>query len=262
MSLPQRHDRRLTHSRLACAKSCLNPATGQPSRTWTLAGRRDKVVRLPDGRLAILEYKTAGEDLAPEADYWKRLLMDSQVSTYWLAALDAGLDVQTVLYDVTRKPSLRPSQIPVLDEGGLKVVVDAAGARVFNRDGKPRQSASSADGYVLLSRTETPEEYGARLTDGIASRPDWYFARREIPRLPSDLEEARYELWAWGRILRECEKSGRWPRSTHSCNGFGRCGCWELCTGGFDPAQGAVPEGWMQVDDVHQELSDEGGQQA
>jgi hypothetical protein len=234
-----------------------NPATGQPSRTWTLAGRRDKVVRLSGGRLAILEYKTMSQDLAPEGDYWKRLLMDSQVSLYWLAALDADLPVETVLYDVTRKPSIRPSQIPLLDEAGLKVVQDASGVRVLNKDGKPRQSALTADGYVLVSRTETPEEFGERLTADIGARPEWYFARREIPRLPADLEEARYELWAWGRILRECERSGHWPRNTQSCNGFGRCACWNLCTGAFDPGDGVVPDGWQQVDDVHQELVEE-----
>ena len=234
-----------------------NPATGQPSRTWTLAGRRDKVVRLPDTRLAILEYKTSSQDLSPDGDFWRRLQMDSQVSIYWLAALDGGLDVQTVLYDVTRKPSIRPSQIPVLDEAGLKIVRDPAGIRVVNKDGKPRQSASAADGYRLLTRTETPEEFGTRLTADIGERPDYYFARREIPRLPADLDEARYELWAWGRILRECERNGRWPRNTGACNGFGRCACWDLCTGGFDPADGAVPDGWQQVEDVHQELLEE-----
>jgi hypothetical protein len=231
-----------------------NPASGQSSRTWTLAGRRDKVVTLPDGRLAILECKTTSEDLSPDGEFWKRLLMDSQVSIYWLAALDAGLDVQTVLYDVTRKPSIRPAQIAVLDQDGLKIVFDGAGNRVLNKDGKPRQSASFPDGYRLQTRTESAAEFGARLGTDLAQQPERYFARREIPRLPRDLEEARYELWAWGRILRECERSGHWPRNTAACNGFGRCACWDLCTGGFDPADGAVPEGWTQLDDVHQEL--------
>ena len=231
-----------------------NPRTGRPSRTWRLAGKRDKVVRLPDGRLAILEYKTAGEDIDPAADYWLRLRMDSQVSIYWLAALDASLRVETVLYDVTRKPTIRPRQVPILDEAGNKIVTDAEGARVFGKSGKPRQTASAKDGYTLLARLEDAREFGGRLTQDMGDRPGYYFARREIPRIESDLLDARHELWQMGKILRECERHGRWPRNTDACMGFGRCVCWDLCTGGFDPAEGIVLEGWTQVDDVHQEL--------
>lgn len=234
-----------------------NPRTGRTSRTWTLAGKRDKLVRLADGRVAILEYKTTAGDIAPDSDYWKRLLMDAQVSIYWLAAEDAGIHVDTVLYDVTRKPSIRPRQIPLLDADGLKVVLDAQSMRVLKKDGKPRQSASTADGYRLQTRPETPEEFGERLTEDIAEQPDKYFSRREIPRLQSDLDEARYELWQYGRILAECQRNNRWPRNTGACNGFGRCTCWGLCTGGFDLAEGVVPEGWSQTDDVHQELVEE-----
>jgi len=232
----------------------VNPHTGRPSRTWRLAGKRDRIVRLPDGRLAILEYKTASEDLAPESDLWKRLLIDSQISLYWLAARDAGLAVETVLYDVTRKPTIAPCQIPVLDADGNKIVLDESGARVFNQNGTPRQSSDAKRGWRMLTDIESPRQFGERLTADIAERPDYYFARREIPRLQGDLDEARYELWAWGKILRDCERYGRWPRNTGACNGFGRCVCWDLCTGGFDPADGIVPEGWMQVEDVHQEL--------
>ena len=236
-----------------------NHVSGRTSRTWTLAGKRDRVSWLPDRRLAIVEYKTTSSDLDPGSDYWKRLIIDSQVSLYWLSALDSGLDVQTVIYDVARKPVIRPRQIPMLDEEGNKIVFDIAGNRVFKKDGKPRQSASVKDGYTLRTRMETPEEYGERFTSDIVERPDYYFARREIPRLPSDIEEARFELWQWGKILRDCERYGRWPRNTSACNGFGRCACWDLCTGGFDPADGVVPEGWIQVGDVHQELLTEEG---
>lgn len=232
----------------------VNPETGRSSRTWTVAGKRDKIVRLPGDRLAVLEYKTTSDDIDPASDYWLRLRMDSQVSIYWLAAVDAGLPVETVLYDVTRKPTIRPRQVPTLDEDGVKIVVDAAGGRIFNANGKPRLSASSKDGWTLLSRPETPLEFGARLTEDLGFRSEFYFARKEIPRLESDLDEARFELWQMGKMLRDCERHGRWPRNTDACMGFGRCVCWDLCTDGFDPAEGVVPEGWKQVDDVHQEL--------
>ncbi|HUT56321.1 MAG TPA: PD-(D/E)XK nuclease family protein [Phycisphaerae bacterium] len=234
-----------------------NPATGHPSRTWVLAGKRDKIARLPvpDGRLALIEYKTTSDDLDPTGDYWLRLRMDMQVSVYWLSAHDDGIEIETALFDATRKPAIRPRNVPLLDENWFKVVLDdATGDRVFKKNGEPRLSA--ADGMTLQTRRERPEEFGARLTADIMDRPDYYFARQEVPRLSGDLEDARYELWQMGRLLADCERYGRWPRNTNACISYGRCPCWGLCTGGFDPADGILPEGWKQVADVHPELSD------
>ena len=85
----------------------INPATGRTSRTFHLAGKIDGIVRLSDGRIAIIEYKTSGEDVSPESAYWLRLRYDGQISMYVLAARAIGYDVETVLYDVTRKPTIR-----------------------------------------------------------------------------------------------------------------------------------------------------------
>jgi len=50
----------------------------------------------------------------------------------------------------------------VRDDDGLKIVTDdETGERVVNANGKPRQSAGP--GMTLATRTETAEEYGARL---------------------------------------------------------------------------------------------------
>ncbi|MCE5280303.1 MAG: PD-(D/E)XK nuclease family protein [Planctomycetaceae bacterium] len=85
----------------------VDPATQLVSELFSLAGKIDAIVRMDDGRLALLEYKTAGEDIGPNSDYWQRLHADSQLSLYILAARAAGYDVSTCLYDVTRKPTIR-----------------------------------------------------------------------------------------------------------------------------------------------------------
>jgi hypothetical protein len=234
----------------------VNPASGRSSRTYTLAGKIDKIVRLPDGRIAVMEHKTTGDDLAPESDYWRRLRIDSQISVYMLGARSLGFEAETVLYDVARKPTTSPRSIPVLDADGLKIVVDANGERVRTKDGKRwRQSGDAAEGLTLQSRPETAAEYGDRLTTDIAARPDWYYARREIPRLHSDLDEARHDLWHTAQIIHECHLGCRWPKNTSACIGFGRCGFFDLCTTGFDPATMPLPEGFKIVTDRHQELT-------
>lgn len=132
----------------------IDPETGWTSDRYMLAGKLDAVGRLDDGRLVVVEYKTAGEDINVEAEYWSRLRLDPQISIYVLALrwlfecreVEGFIEpqpVNTIIYDVTRKPTIAPRQIPVLDENGCKVVLDQAGQRVMNKAGTPRQSAST-----------------------------------------------------------------------------------------------------------------------
>jgi len=233
-----------------------NPDTGLPSRTFTVAMKADVIVTLHDSRLALMEHKTTSEDIAPDSDYWKRLRIDAQISTYMLGARHNGYDVQTVVYDVLRKPLLRPKQVPMLDDQGLKIVRDAAtGERLFKKDGNPRLSAEA--GMKLDVRGEEPHEYQARLMDDIYSRPDYYYARREIPRIKSDLEDAQRDLWNVAKLIRESQLNNWWPRNDHACKGFGTCPYFRLCVEGYDPKTGEVPDGFEFVSELHPELKGE-----
>lgn len=240
----------------------LHVTTGKPSRTWALAGKIDGIARLADGRLAIVEHKTCSEDISPASDYWPRLRIDSQISQYYLAALALGYDVETVIYDVVSKPQHKPGSVPVLDEGGLKQVVDMrTGERVRNGNGTWKQSIGDKNTQAMLTRSESPDEYGDRVFEAVKAEPDKYFQRQEIVRLPYDLEEYRYEVWEMGKIIRDCERFGRWPRNTQACKGFGKCVYFDICTGCWDVNDPdftrALPDGFVVSDVVHEELSDE-----
>lgn len=191
----------------------VNPDTKALSRTFTLAGKIDGIVRLPDGRLAVLEYKTSGEDIGVDSDYWLRLRCDPQISQYALAARALGYDVATVLYDVTRKPTIR------------------------------------------LRKNETPEEYSARLLIDIGDRPDYYFARREVPRLEDELAEFQSELWQQANQLRESQRRNRWFRnvSKMSC---GYCQFAPLCLNSVNVKPDVPPPGYECLASVHPELGD------
>lgn len=230
-----------------------NPETGFATPTFVLAGKIDRIVRLPDGRLAVKESKTCSDDLAPDSDYWRRLRIDQQISLYYDAAQRLGYDVKTVLYDVTRKPTIEPLSVAVLDPDGVKIVLDAAGNRVRNKDGKSwRQSGDAAQGWTLQTRRQTPAEYGERLTDDIAARPDFYFARQEIPRLDADLAEWKQELWDQQLTLRRCQKMGCWYRNTAACISPFRCEFLDVCHNGLTGSE--VPAGFVKVENVHPEL--------
>lgn len=210
------------------------PLTG--SRTFQVAGKIDGLCELHDGRLALKEDKTTSESVAPDSDYWLRLRFNSQLMQYVLASRAMGWDVATIIYDVVRKPAIEPKQIPVLDDAGKKIVNDANGNRVFKKDGEPRESGDSAKGYTLLQRIETPEEFSKRLFEDTAARPDFYFARREVPIIEQDLAEFEAQRLTLSRMILHCRQAEKkleradqaWPRNVDKMN-CGGCAYQSFC---------------------------------
>ena len=149
------------------------------SRTFESAGKIDGLAVMHDGRLALVEHKTAGCDIAPDSDYWLRLRGNAQVMQYILAARALGWDVALVIYDVARKPSIRQKQ------------------------------------------GETPEQFGDRLAADTKERPEFYFARREVPILEDDLAEFEIQRQVLARQILACRGESRrarrpehgWPRN-------------------------------------------------
>lgn len=234
----------------------INPESGRSSRTFDLAGKIDNIIRRTDsGRIGIRDHKFIGQDLAPESDYWRKLKIDQQMSIYFDAADHLGHRPDFIELDAIRKPTISPKGIPLTDEQGVKVVLDRDGNRVRTKDGKKwRESGLAEEGYTLQTRPETPEEFGERLRQDIGERPDFYFARREFARLDAEREEAAFDLWQTGEIIRECAAKDRWPRNTGHCFGFGRCQFFNLCTGGFKPETDELPEEFERVANPHREL--------
>lgn len=212
----------------------LNPQTNAPTTVWDLAGVIDRIVKLKDGRLALMEHKTTSRDFSPGADYWVALHLDQQLSIYVIAARTLGFDIQTILYDVTRRPMMRPYKATPEEN------------RKYKKDGTLYANQREVD--------ETPEEFAKRVADDIAERPDHYFARIEIARLDRDLEECSWELWQQQLAIREAQKSGRWYRNPNSCFGnYGACEYLSICQTGLN--NGDIPSGFTVSDDTHPELA-------
>lgn len=224
-----------------------NPATGAASHLWRMGGKIDRIYRLPSGSLAIQDYKTANEDIGPEADLWLRLSLDQQMGIYVMAARELGHDVQTILYDVTRRPMQRPQL--ATPEAERKYTQKATKLA----DGTIRPAGSLYAGQ--RDRDETPEEFAARVAEAMRAEPAKYFARHEIARLDSDLDETRAEIWQQQRAIREMQLSGDWYRNPGSCVSPYRCPYLAIC--GRDPKRLAenVPDGYRLLADVHPELS-------
>jgi len=190
------------------------------SRKFDAAGKLDGLGVMPDGTQVLVEHKTCGQNIGTDSDYWLRLRANPQLFQYVGAARRSGWNIREVIYDVVRKPSIRPRQVPLLDDQGLKVVRDdTTGERVMNKDGKsPRQSAGK--GMTLESREESPEEFGERLFQDTLERPEFYFQRRMVAILDDDVAEFEAQRVQVARMIldrRRQEKEGMreraWPRN-------------------------------------------------
>ena len=211
----------------------VNPETSGTSRTFIEAGKIDGILRKRDtGRYLVLEHKTTSEDIEPGSNYWLRLDMDTQCSKYVLALRAMNLETGNLLYDVIHKPASKPHQLPVLDGDGVKVVLDANGERVKTLNGKKwRESGDTEKGYVLQTVQETPEQYGARLTEEIASNTMRYFGQRETPRLDTQLLDYMSDAWQLSQEILNRRHCKSWPRNPDACMRFSGCEFFELCTG-------------------------------
>ncbi len=224
-----------------------------------MAGKIDGLGVLDDGRPALLEHKTTSDSVAPDSDYWLRLRCNNQIMQYVHAARLCGLPAEVIYYDVTRKPSIRPKSVPVLDEAGRKIVLDAAGIRVLKKDGIPRESAG--DGMTVQIREETAEEFGQRLADDVIARPEFYFARREVPILDQDLDEFIIQRLEISRMILALRRASRatarphqaWPRNCSEMT-CGFCEFKDFCLQNIEVNPAQPPAGFI-VGEKNPELS-------
>lgn len=223
-----------------------NPATGKPSRTFQHAGRGDGLIHHPEtpGRLVGLEHKTASEDLSPDAPYWRRLVFDAQVSGYALARWQAGEKLTGTLYDVIRKPGIRPKALSKADRAGIASSGTYHGFRVS--DPLRQAVAHTVD-------REDAELFELRLRRDCLDRAEWYFARREIPRLDAEIAEHADELWQIADEIRLARANDAHYRNSGACMAYGTpCGFLGICSGYDTPES----DNWRQVPQVHAELDD------
>lgn len=190
----------------------INPDTGAESKLWRLAGKLDVVVIDADGKKWLIEHKTSNEDLSPGGFYWRRLRMDPQVSIYFDGAKLLGHDVAGCIYDVLGKHTLRPK---------LATPVES---RKFTAKGALYANQRDTD--------ETPEEYCARLVEATTAKPEDFYVRIEVPRLESELDDARRDLWQQAQRIREDERLKRAPRNPDACSLYGKtCPFFDVCSG-------------------------------
>ena len=207
--------------------------TNAESRVWRWAGVLDAIVWDASG-MALVERKTTTRDIAPGGDYWQMVMRDQQISQYVLAARKLGWPVQTVIYDVVRRPINRPKLATPPDK------------RKYKKDGTLYASHRETD--------ETSEDFAKRLAEIMRADPEKYFQRIEIPRLEDDLNQTAEDQWMLQRMIRRAQLKNEWPRNPGSCLMPYKCPFLNICD--RRDLETVTPEGYTRLENVHPELKE------
>lgn len=200
-----------THVEAEFRAPIVNPSTGKESRTYRLGGKIDAIA-LDDGRACIVEHKTTSSDIEEGSSYLRRVrALDTQVSTYMLGARALGVQPEKCIYDIVRKPTIRPAKATPLE------------SRKFTKAGALYANQRDLD--------ETPEQYRMRLREDITERPQWYLTRVDIVRFQDEEREHAEDLWQLVVMLRDAERQQFAPRNPDACGQYGGCPYLVVCEG-------------------------------
>lgn len=226
----------------------INPDSGHPSRTFTHAGKKDGIVRWPaSGKRMLKEHKTCNEDISdPNAPYWQRLEIDSQLSHYMLSEWQSGRKLDGTLFDVTRKPGIKPRDISKANQRLLVVH-----GEYFGQKNVPL--------HLRNLDHENADLFELRLISETLEKPNFYFGRRIINRMDDEIVEFSRELWDVGQSILDARNKDAHYRNSNSCNQYNSvCPFLGVCSK-KDTLQS---DKWIQNHERHPELdieTDDGG---
>jgi len=205
-----------------------------------ISGKLDKLLRKRvDGSIWFVEHKTTGADLRAGSTYWQKLRMDPQVSIYHLGVRELGYEPAGCLYDVVDRPDQRPLLATPLE---------------LRKYTKPTKKEPVSRLYANQRETdETLDEFKLRMAELIQGQPEAYFARAEVVRLESEIEESLKDVTEMALQIRTGSLTGVSPRNPDACFKYGRpCDMYDACAG---LASLDDETRFVRLDNPHPELS-------
>lgn len=233
--------------------SILSPISKRALPHTSMRGKIDR--RLSRGDLKfIMEHKSTSSSLEPDSDYWKSLTLDTQAKLYAYSERRAGHGLVGVLWDPWHKPTISPKMLTQGEsaefvEDGIycneQFTVALTDAILVN-DRTAEFEKGKKEGTFAIR--ETPEMYGARLLQDITTRPEFYFARKELAYTDADLDAFELELFNIYQDLRVLYKTNGWWRRETECENMGKCDYIGLCYNNVVIDDQDCPEGFRKIE--------------
>lgn len=188
----------------------LHPRSGKPHPYYWLGGKIDLLLRLDDGRVALIDHKTTSSDPGAGSDYRRRLLLDPQPTIYLAGVETLGHTADLVLYDVLVKP--REERLLATPEEKRK----------YTKEGKLYAAQREHD--------ESLDEFEARIRTKVFENPSDYFVSFEVPKPSAELTSMQRNLWAIASELLRVEEMGFARQNAGACFDYGGCEYLPVCT--------------------------------
>jgi len=211
---------------------------------YKLVGMIDTRVKGYGYKNVMIEHKTTKTDFSrPDTHYFDKLSHDQQISIYSLAAIASGHPLEGTIYDVIRRPSIRPKKIPkgspkkCYEEGDIGTVAEIItqgnywGIRVT-----PKTEADVTNSSEKTIQ-ESAELFGLRVLYNCLEYPDNHYHRTDLITRRSEflLAETVPALWHLAEEISDARKEGKLSRfyqNSGSCYSFSTpCEFLSLCQG-------------------------------
>ena len=211
------------------------------SRTFRLAGKLDKLTE-ENQTVTLTDHKTTQSDIEdPNSSYWRQIEVEGQPNQYELLLLANGIKVDQVIWDVARKPGIKPKAIAKKDVAELASLHTYCGQRI--------------ECEAFEGMKETPELFELRVAQTLTVQGEKYFQRRSAKRTRSELAEYATELWDISQEIISARRLNRWYRNSGACMLYGSpCQYLGICSGADTPDS----DRWERKESVHEELEVDG----
>lgn len=226
-----------------------------PGISVPIIGKIDQIVRDRRGVVLVREFKSTRRAMDDET-YWGHLNLDLQVGLYVAAANHLRVSgmleqcgiaktdpfIDGILYNVWRKPSIRPTRLTQKASKELmktgeycgqkfkvspEIVADGESATIVIDDEIATATPGAKDGTYAIS--ETTRMYGARLLTEMTSRPEVYFRQEELVRRAAELETAVNDIISMWKVIEFQGHTDTWYKNDMSCQSPYRCEFMPIC---------------------------------
>jgi hypothetical protein len=194
----------------------INPRTGAESRTFSIKGKADGIVKTDRG-MFLLEHKTTSRLMDDPVD---KLWEDTQTGIYVAYLRDLGYDIVGVIYNELLKCSLIQRRGESEKDFQIRYAELCAKSKTGKSTAK-RQVPESDDDYSLRVR-------------------EWYkeanrFQRTELSLSETQIDLVRQDIWGMTQQFLDARRRDDWFANRESCNTFyGECDYRRYCKSNYD----------------------------
>jgi len=220
----------------------INPETGAASRTFSLGGKVDAIVRNKrTGLYYLKENKTASKI---DDDYLNRLWCDFQIILYsHYVQKELGITLSGVVYDILGKTTLKQAKEETEEEYETR----KAELQAKSKTGKPSTAKRKLG--------EPDDVFRERLLERYNNPLERMLERKVLVIDQVRFEQLQAELWENGQALLEARRRGMYYQNTSFCYMYRtECEYLELCRNNGD--QGVI-DNFFRVEAPNSELRED-----